>query len=331
MSSPLGHRNTDEQRRENPFFLVVHPGKTAYAPLFSNTSRESFYLPSYNESDSKPVLMDHFAYCMDNHITVEAVFNLKYLQQDRETVLAISQSVLHATIGEETVLNEMPSDPHVHTIIAVFRFRKGCNEPIQQVVIHHDISNASYSFQPSILPDYSEKRYYLSMCTSVSKSNVDLVKMWLYYYYYHGVEHVVIMANERYHQWMNDLQTFVAQGVLDIVDMEYPNHKPFCEQQVGLQVCNRHLRYASQFVIYNDIDEFFLPLNTSERVVDVLSRYDSLHPLANAFRVFLIMIINHRFQMDSPLVTRKCTVGRLRMIHPFIATDTISRRGEQKS
>lgn len=62
--------------------------------------------------------MDHFAYCMDNRITVEAVFNIKYLQQNRESLLAISQSMIRATLAEETVLNEMPSDPHVHTIIA---------------------------------------------------------------------------------------------------------------------------------------------------------------------------------------------------------------------
>ena len=39
------------------------------------------------------------------------------------------------------------------------------------------------------------------------------------------------------------------------------------------------------YVIYNDIDEFFLPLNVSERIVDVLSRYDRLYPSACAFIV----------------------------------------------
>lgn len=77
----------------------------------------------------------------------------------------------------------------------------------------------------------------------------------------------------------------MSRGVLDVVDMEYQNHRAFREQQVALQICNRHYRYASQFVIYNDIDEFFLPLNTSERIVDVVSKYDRLYPSARAFIV----------------------------------------------
>ena len=79
--------------------------------------------------------------------------------------------------------------------------------------------------------------------------------------------------------------SFVSRGVLDVVDMEYINHEAFKEQQVAHQICNRHYRYASQYVIYNDIDEFFLPLNVSERIVDVLSRYDRLYPSACAFIV----------------------------------------------
>ena len=136
-----------------------------------------------------------------------------------------------------------------------------------------------------MIPRFLEKRYYLSMCTSVSNSNVDRVKMWLYYYYYHGVEHVTIMANEGFNHWREDLKSFVSRGVLDVVDMEYINHEGFKEQQVAHQICNRHYRYASQYVIYNDIDEFFLPLNVSERIVDVLSRYDRLYPSAYAFIV----------------------------------------------
>ena len=229
--------------------------------------------------------MDHFAYCMDNHVVVEAIFNVKYLQQSREAVISICKSPVIAVLGNEQVYNTMTFDPHYYTIISVFPFKRSCHKPIQQVVVHHAASNATYSFSPRMIPRFLEKRYYLSMCTSVSNSNVDRVKMWLYYYYYHGVEHVTIMANEGFNHWREDLKSFVSRGVLDVVDMEYINHEGFKEQQVAHQICNRHYRYASQYVIYNDIDEFFLPLNVSERIVDVLSRYDRLYPSACAFIV----------------------------------------------
>ena len=201
--------------------------------------------------------MDHFAYCVDNHVVVEAIFNMKYSQQSRQAHIRSCRSPATAALGTESVSNTMTFDPHYHTIISVFPFKRSCHEPIQQVVVHHFASNATYSFSPRMIPRFSERRYYLSMCTSISNSNVDRVKMWLYYYYYHGVEHVTIMANERLTHWKEDLNAFVARGVLDVVDMEYQNHRAFREQQVALQICNRHYRYASQFVIYNDIDEFF--------------------------------------------------------------------------
>ena len=272
------------QREENPFFKVIR-SNGAYPSLFGSASRQSFYQASYGEAESKPVLMDHFAYCMDNRVVVEAIFNVRYLQQRGKARMDICKSPVTAVLGGEKVNSTMTFDPHGHTIISVFPFKRSCHKPMQQVAVHHLVSNATYSFSPRMIPRFSEKRYHLSMCTSVAGISVDRVKMWLYYYYYHGVEHVTIMANGLYNQWKEDLQAFVARGMLEVVDMEYPNHRAFWEQQVALQICNRHYRYASQFVIYNDIDEFFLPLNTTEKVVDVLSRYDRLYPSACAFIV----------------------------------------------
>ena len=102
-----------------------------------------------------------------------------------------------------------------------------------------------------------------------------------------------------------------------------PNHKPFYEQQVALQICNRHYRYASQYVIYNDIDEFFLPLNVSERIVDVLSRYDRLYPSACAFIVAPLCVLICRLPTDSPPVLQKPTIGHSLMTLPSSVTSTI--------
>ena len=217
--SLLRHPLPFAKRDENPFLKAVHPSDAYYPPLFGSIPRQSYYEASYGESGSKPVLMDHFAYCTDNHVVVEAIFNVRYLQQSREAVISICKSPITAVIGNERVGSAMTFDPHFRTIISVFPFKRSCHKPIHQVVVYHSISNATYSFSPRMIPRFSEKRYYLSMCTSVSNSNVDRVKMWLYYYYYHGVEHVTIMANERLKQWKEDLKAFVSRGVLDVIDM----------------------------------------------------------------------------------------------------------------
>lgn len=136
------------------------------------------------------------------------------------------------------------------------------------------------------------------------------------------MEHVTIMANEGLNHWREDLNAFVSRGVLDVVDMEYPNHRWFFEQQVALQICNRHYRYSSQFVIYNDIDEFFLPLNTNERVVDVLAKYDRFYPSACAFIVSSVCVFICRLPTVSPPVSLKDTIGHDHTTHPSSVTNT---------
>lgn len=103
--------------------------------------------------------------------------------------------------------------------------------------------------------------------------------------YYQGVEHVTFFANEKYGYWKTVLHHFIAKGFLDVVDMEFVNHKDFYEQQVALQSCNRHYRYASRFVIYNDVDEFFIPIDSNNTIRSLVHRYDSIIPNALAFKV----------------------------------------------
>ena len=228
--------------------------------------------------------MDAFSYYYDNAYHVEAVFNLKYLAVNASMKAVYASSLSTAICAEERVNNSMISDIHKHTIITVFHFRGECDKH-KEVTIYHKESNTVYRIHPPYIEDYSRHRYHLSICSSIARIDTNRVRMWLYYYYYHGVEHVSLLANEQYDYWKNELYPFIRRGFLDVVNLEYPNHYPFYEQQVGLQMCNRHHRFASSFVIYNDVDEFFHPLNTTKRIVDVLDEYDVKYPNAYGFRV----------------------------------------------
>ena len=108
-----------------------------------------------------------------------------------------------------------------------------------------------------------------------------------------------IFANTRYSYWRNALQPFIEKGQLDVVDMEFINHTSFNEQQVALQSCHRHYRYASTFVIYDDVDEFFMPLDTRKTVRSVVEQYDKEYPNALAFQVSAAVYMKNRCIMRS--------------------------------
>ena len=81
------------------------------------------------------------------------------------------------------------------------------------------------------------------------------------------------------------LKRYSDHGIVDVIDFEFPVKRKAYDQQVVMNSCNRRLRYATQFMIHDDVDEFFLPLNPKWRIVDVVQMYDSLYPELDAFSV----------------------------------------------
>lgn len=258
---------------------------TTYPCLFDNTSRSYYYGISQSKRDVIPVLMDSFAYFENASLVVEAIFNLKYLRVSGEEKGKIARSLCEARLGNKIVNNSMEPDPHGHTILTVFTFDRALWHWNMDVSILHVYTNTYYSIRPTIVQNFTDSRYYLSSCTSIATVPLDRVRMWLYWYYYQGVEHTTIFANEHYQYWKSVLDPFIQKGVLEVIDMEFPNHGYLKEQQVVLQSCNRHYRFASRFVIYNDIDEFFIPLDMQKTVRSLVTQFDCDCPNAIAFRV----------------------------------------------
>ena len=105
------------------------------------------------------------------------------------------------------------------------------------------------------------------------------------HYFFHGVQHFVFNINGQLDYWKKALKKYNDHGIIDIVDFTFPNKKPFHEQQVVMNSCNRRYRYATQFMIQCDVDEFFLPLNPRWRIIDVVRLYDLAYPNMDAFSV----------------------------------------------
>ena len=257
----------------------------AHPCLFDNTSRSYYYATSQSMRDVIPVLMDSFAYYEGDSLVIEAIFNLRYLKVSNEEKRRIQRSLCVARLGNKFANNSMEPDPHGHTILTVFNFGSALWQSSLNVTILHVYTNESYSIRPSIIPNFTKERYYLSSCTSIDTVPLDRVRMWLYWNYLQGVEHTTIFANARYDYWKATLNPFLKNGVLEVVDMEFPKHEFLKEQQLALQSCNRHYRFASKFVIFNDIDEFFIPIDVERTVRSLVSHYDQCYPDAVAFSV----------------------------------------------
>ena len=275
-------------------FASSHSINPHYPALFDPRNRTMYYSSSESKRETIPVLMDSFAYYENDSLIVEAIFNLKYLRVPIEERDLIAKSPCIAWVDGNAANNTFEYDCVYHSIVTVFTFGKGNRGTRLNVTLLHVYTGSYYDIQPHLIADFTKRRYYLSSCTSIANVHLDRVRMWLYYYFYQGVEHTTVFANMRYSYWRNALQPFIENGLLDVVDMEFINHTSFNEQLVALQICNRHYRYASRFVIYDDIDEFFMPLDTRKTVRSVIEQYDKDYPNALAFQVSVVVYLKNR-------------------------------------
>ena len=234
-------------------------------------------------------MMDAFSYCEDGALVMETIFNVNYMfgPAGRPTTQQALRDVWTATIdGNFTVTNRMAPDNHKHTIVLVFAFADRCSSRSTRYFIHSEKTNFNYTVTPPFLPTFSQRRFYLTACTSIDHSPVDQVKTWINYHFYQGVEHFTFYLNADVEQWKGLLADYIRHGLVNVVEYTYPRHRVFYEQPSALQSCNRRYRLASDFVLFTDVDEYMIPSNPEWRVVDVLHMYDSLFPDIACFRVY---------------------------------------------
>ena len=210
------------------------------------------------------------------------MFNLKYLSSNRKRFL---KGRITASFNGETVHNSIGLDHHNHIILSSFAFKSSCSSKDSEFSIKIPNVHDSYVFVAPYAPKPEQPMFYLSMCTSISSIRFELVQTWIEYYLANGIEHITIYANDRYSYWKKQLHEYIDNGVLSLLEFSYIHHSTLKEQQVALSSCNRRYRRVSKFVIFNDVDEFFMPIDSKKRVVDVVKQYDHLYPNADSFQV----------------------------------------------
>ena len=257
-------------------------------PSFHMLPRKAFDDIAHPTSDGIPVLMEAFTFCQQRDLVFNSVINLFYLGENIKHRKAYQFSKCQAELNGFTAEDEMVDDPLSRVIISSFRFPGMCSSRNNEIAISCDTINSTYHITPIHIHYENTTRYYLSVCTSIANVDPLLVRAWIYYYYANGVEHFTFYLNEQKEFWKRILRDFQQTGLVDLLDFEYKYHISHRDQEAALESCNLRYRNTSRFVIYNDIDEFFVPMNPKWRIVDVVHLYDSLYPNADAFRVISI-------------------------------------------
>lgn len=268
---------TEKQLRQ-----VVNRG-LPISTVATTKSRREFY-----ESDPEwktyafPLIMDAFSYCENETLMVEVLLNRRYLERE-ESWVGHEWSCTHNNISVNSMY--LPETP-LHVIINVFPFPGQCkNAENQQYEMTDNTFNKSYFFNVEFLSNFTRQQYYISACTMIEEIPISVVRMFIHHYFFHGVEHFVFYVNGLLDRWKRFLAPYASKGLVELVEFTFPKHGLFLEQDIMLSSCARRYRYHSQFMIFNDVDEYFHPMNSTWRVIDVVHLYDKVYPGVDAFSV----------------------------------------------
>ena len=254
-------------------------------PSFEMLPRKAFDDIAFPTKAHIPVLMEAFTYCQEDDLLFNSVINLFYLGENimfrKDYRFSKCTAQLDGVVANDTMVD----DPLARVIVGSFRFPGMCSSHNSEIAITCDTINNTYRITPVHIHYENTTRYYLSVCTSISDVSPLLVRAWIYYYFASGVEHFTFYLNKNQEYWTRVLHDFQQTGLVDLLDFEYKYHERFRDQEAALESCNLRYRNTSRFVIYNDVDEFFVPMNPKWRIIDVVRLYDTLYPKADAFRV----------------------------------------------
>ena len=265
------------------FTSTTYVGRPITDFIFADPEHEKF---------TSPMLIDAFSYCEDTTYVVEAIFNLRYMYiYAKRTPTREALNDQWFCIHDSTIRpNLYPVDNHHHVIGALFKFEGHCVQPTLppqslQVQFYSNTTHHQYRLEVEFLPSFTNQRWYLSLCTMIENVPASQVRVFLNHHLAYGVQHFIMYVNSGLANWQSQLQPYLQRGLLELVDFSVPNHGPFYEQAAALNSCNRRQRYATQYMIYSDVDEFFFPNNPSLLLPHVIQMYAEAYPYADAFSI----------------------------------------------
>lgn len=125
--------------------------------------------------------------------------------------------------------------------------------------------------------DFNEEecRYYLSVCT-IFQDEADYLKEWLEYHRVVGVEHFYLYNNNSVDNYIDVLQPYIDQGVVDLFDWPSPETKDWTPyQQKAYNHCIGYSTGQTRWLAVIDTDEFVVPVQNPD-LKSFLETFDSL-------------------------------------------------------
>jgi hypothetical protein len=104
---------------------------------------------------------------------------------------------------------------------------------------------------------------------------------WIAYHKLQGFEHFYIYADENPAPLRRLLAPYIADGLVDVIDWEWPT-PGFKHQEAQINSCVHRYRGLAKWVGFFDIDEFFQPLSKKDTVRTIVGRAD---PRVGSLRV----------------------------------------------
>lgn len=231
-------------------------------------SRKRFW--NFTMGSNIPVLSDIFS--KGNY--VHAIFNVKKMMCDScsERDWGELDWTCRFLGGNQSAVKPV-RDPHGSTLIVsceiwnytetVFDIRNPLNVSISavsadssEVLQFNDLVFCMYPTTKSI----ETFKYDLGGCTSIKGDSLQRTPEWIVYHLLQGWQHFYVYVNENPFEARTLLANFVSEGLIDIIDYEWPEHPRLMHQQSAENSCLLRYQGVAHWVSMTDIDEFLQPL-----------------------------------------------------------------------
>jgi hypothetical protein len=153
-------------------------------------------------------------------------------------------------------------------------------------------------------------KYDLAGCTSVLGDAKFLLPEWLEYHLVQGYQHVTIFANEDPAEARALLRPFLAEGLVEVVDGNWPSVDSMQREAVE-NACIQRYSGRAKWVASHNVDEYFHPRQDRQTVADFL-RENSKFEHLGAFQV-----LTQRFGSSKDEGVHSCPICQLQIVFPW--------------
>ena len=162
----------------------------------------------------------------------------------------------------------------------------------------------------------TSKKYYFSVCAIFKDEELSL-KQWVEYHRIIGVNHFYLYNNNSTDKYKEELQQFVDEGIVDLIEWPYPHPA----QLPAYQDCFERFRNETQWIAYIDLDEYICPIYKND-IKLWIRKYEKYPAVYVYWKIFGDNgIIDH--DVNKPIIEQyTCAWDRLSDIgKTFVNTD----------